>query len=146
VAEESSAPPPPVPAVAVEEGQTVVEVASPQATLEPPAEAGLSDGDVVMVFDENLAPPPSLGGHDFVMTPASEPTPAVVAADSLAAAVVSEPSSVAEVPGPFPTAEVAKTSSARGTVTVEEVMDLATCQYIEFPVVGVIDLEAPQLP
>jgi hypothetical protein len=145
VAEESSTPPPPVPAVAVEEGQTVVEVAAPQATLEPPAEAGLSDGDVVMVFDENLAPPPSLGGHDFVMTPASEPTPAVVAADSLAA-VVSEPSLVAEVPGPFPTAEVAETSSARGTLTVEEVMELATCQYIDFPVVGVIDLEAPQLP
>jgi hypothetical protein len=123
----------------------VVEVAAPQATLEPPAEAGLSDGDVVMVFDENLAPPPSLGGHDFVMTPASEPTPAVVAADSLAA-VVSEPALVAEVPGPFPTAEVAETSSARGTVTVEEVMELATCQYIDFPVVGVIDLEAPQLP
>jgi hypothetical protein len=29
---------------------------------------------------------------------------------------------------------------------VEEMMDLETCQYINFPGVGVIDLEAPQLP
>jgi hypothetical protein len=29
---------------------------------------------------------------------------------------------------------------------VEEMMDLETCQYIDFPGVGVIDLEAPQLP
>jgi hypothetical protein len=29
---------------------------------------------------------------------------------------------------------------------VEEMMDLETCRYIDFPGVGVIDLEAPQLP
>jgi hypothetical protein len=37
------------------------------------------------------------------------------------------------------------TSSARGTITVEEVMEWAMCRYIDFPGVGVIDLEAPQL-
>jgi hypothetical protein len=42
--------------------------------------------------------------------------------------------------------EAARTSSAAGVVTVEEVMELATCRYIDFPGVGVIDLEAPQLP
>jgi hypothetical protein len=41
---------------------------------------------------------------------------------------------------------VAETSSARGAVTVEEVMELATCRYIDFSGVGIIDLEAPQLP
>jgi hypothetical protein len=35
---------------------------------------------------------------------------------------------------------------ARDALTVEEVMELATCRYIDFPGVGVIDLEAPQLP
>jgi hypothetical protein len=41
---------------------------------------------------------------------------------------------------------VAETSSARGAITVEEVMELATCRYIDSPGVGVIDLEEPQLP
>jgi hypothetical protein len=44
------------------------------------------------------------------------------------------------------TAEAAETSSAAGVVTVEEVMELETCWYIDFPGVGAIDLEAPQLP
>jgi hypothetical protein len=105
-AEESSAPPPPVPTTAVEEGQTAVEVTAPQAALEPPAEAGLSGGDVVMVLDEDSAPPLPSGSRDIMMTPASEPTPAVAAADPLPAAEVPEPSTAAEVPGPFPTAEV----------------------------------------
>jgi hypothetical protein len=33
-----------------------------------------------------------------------------------------------------------------GAVTVEEVVELATSRYIDFPDVGVIGLEAPQLP
>jgi hypothetical protein len=41
---------------------------------------------------------------------------------------------------------VAETSSARAALTAEEVMELATCRYIDFPGVGVIDLEVPQLP
>jgi hypothetical protein len=41
---------------------------------------------------------------------------------------------------------VAETSSTRGAITVEEVMELVTCRYIDFPGVGVINLEAPQLP
>jgi hypothetical protein len=41
---------------------------------------------------------------------------------------------------------VAESSSARVSLTAEEVMELATCRYIDFPGVGVIDLEAPQLP
>jgi hypothetical protein len=50
------------------------------------------------------------------------------------------------VPGPSPTIEVAETSSARVVLTAEEVMELATCRYIDFPGVRVIDLQAPQLP
>jgi hypothetical protein len=51
-----------------------------------------------------------------------------------------------EILEPSPAAKAAGTSSAVGAVTVEEVMELATCQYIDFPDVGVIDLEVPQLP
>jgi hypothetical protein len=112
VVEASSAPPPRVPATAVEEGETAA--TAPQAVLEPPGEAGPSGGDVVMVLDEDLTPPPPSGSCDVVMTPASDPTPAVAAVDSLLAAEVPEPSPAAEVPGPFPTAEMAETSSARG--------------------------------
>jgi hypothetical protein len=53
---------------------------------------------------------------------------------------------MAEVPGPPATAEVAESSSDRDTITVEEVMELETCWYIDFPGVGIIALEAPQLP
>jgi hypothetical protein len=70
----------------------------------------------------------------------------VAATTSLPPAVeVPEPSQKVGVSGPPPTAEVAETSSARVALTAEEVMELAMCRYIDFPSVGVIDLEAPQL-
>jgi putative N-acetylmannosamine-6-phosphate epimerase len=47
---------------------------------------------------------------------------------------------------PSPAAGAARTSSAVRSVTVEEVMELATSRYIDFPIVGIIDLEVPQLP
>jgi hypothetical protein len=90
-----------------------------------------------------------------MMAPVSEPTPAVVTADLSPTAEVPEPSPTVEVSDPSPAAEVpdpspatgaAETSSAAGAITIEEVMELATSQYIDFPGVGVIDLEAPQLP
>jgi hypothetical protein len=56
------------------------------------------------------------------------------------------PSPAVGVQGPLSTVEVAKSSSARVSLTVEEMMDLETCRYIDFPSVRVIDLEAPQLP
>jgi hypothetical protein len=40
---------------------------------------------------------------------------------------------------------VAETSSARDALTTEEVMELVTYRYIDFPGVRVIDLEAPEL-
>jgi hypothetical protein len=55
------------------------------------------------------------------------------------------PPPAAEVQGPPPTAEVAESSSARVALTGEEMMDLATCRYINFPGVGVINLEGLQL-
>jgi hypothetical protein len=144
--EASGAAPPPVPAATAEEGQTTTGVTAPQAALEPPAEASSSSGYVVVVLDEDSAPPPSSEGRDVVMALVSEPAPVLATAGPLPVVEVSEPSPAAEVPGPSPTAEVAETSSARGTITVEEVMELATCRYIDSPGVGVIDLEEPQLP
>jgi hypothetical protein len=82
-----------------------------------------------MVLDEDSTPPPSSGSRDVVVTQALEPTPAAVATDSLPAVEVPEPSPAAKVPGPSTTTEVAESSSARDALTVEEVMELATCQY-----------------
>jgi hypothetical protein len=144
--EASGAPPPSVLAAAMEEGQMAAGTTAPQAALEPPAEAGPSGGDVVMVLDEDSAPPPPSGGRDAVMAPVSEPAPVVATADPFPTVEVSEPSPVPEVLCPSPTVEAAKTSSNAGVVTVEEVMELATCRYIDFPGVGVINLEALQLP
>jgi hypothetical protein len=135
-----SVPPSPVPAITVEEGQTAAEAVVPHVALEPPAEAGPGSGDVVVVLDEDLARPPSSGGHDVMMTPMSEPAPAAVTTNPSSGAEVLEPSPTAEVSDPSPAVGAVKTSSAAGTVTVEEVMELATSRYIDFPGVGVIDL------
>jgi hypothetical protein len=37
-------------------------------------------------------------------------------------------------------------SPAAGAVSVEDVMDLAACRYMDFPGIGTIDLDAPELP
>jgi hypothetical protein len=61
VVEAPGAPPPPVLSATVVEGQTNAGEAAPQPAPEPPTEAGLSGGDVVVVLDEDSVPPPSLG-------------------------------------------------------------------------------------
>jgi hypothetical protein len=100
-----------VTAAAVEEGQTAVETAAPQAALEPPAGAGSGGADVVMVpSDEDSAPPPLARDRDVVMSTVLKPSPAT------------------------------------GVVSVEEVMDLATRRYVDFPGIGTADLDAPELP
>jgi hypothetical protein len=84
--------------------------------------------------------------HHAAVVLAMEPAK-VPAATSLPPAVeVPAPSPAVEVHGPPSTTEVAESSSARDSLTVEEMMDLEMCQYIDFPGVGVINLEAPQLP
>jgi hypothetical protein len=144
--EASSVPPPPGPAAATEEEQVGAGVTASQAALETPAEADLSRWDAVVVLDEDPTPPPVSEGRDAAMAPVSEPAVVVSAAGPPPTVELSEPSSAVEVPGPSPTTEVAESSSARGAITLEEVMEMATCRYIDFPGVGVIDLEAPQLP
>jgi hypothetical protein len=145
-AEESSAPLPPVVATAVEGRQPVVETTAPQVASDPPVGACPSGADVVVVLDEDPALPPPAGDHDVVMTSMLE---------TILAARVSEPSPAAEVAGPSPTAEVpepspatgaVETSSAAGAVTVEEIMELETSRYIDLPGVGIVDLDAPELP
>jgi hypothetical protein len=68
--------------------------------LEMPTEAGPSSEDVVVVLDEDSAPPPLTEGRDVVMAPASEPAQVVVMASLLPAVEVSEPSPAVEVSGP----------------------------------------------
>jgi hypothetical protein len=135
----------PVPDSAVEEGEAATEATATQAALVTPTKAGPGGEDVVVVLDEDSAPPPSSESRDVVMPPASGPAQVAVTASVIPAVEVPEPSPAAEVPGPPQTAEVAETSSARDALTAEEVMKLATCRYIDFPGIGVIDLEAPQL-
>jgi hypothetical protein len=139
-------PPPLAPATAVEEGEAVMKATVTQAALEASSEAGPSVEGVVMVLDEDSVPPPPSGSHDATMAPALEPIQVPATTSLLPAVEVPVPSPAVQVQGPLPTAEVAESSSARISLTVEEVMDLETCRYIDFPGVGVIDLEAPQLP
>jgi hypothetical protein len=124
---------------------TKVNIVDPLIRANTPAE-NLGRHNAVVVLDEDSTPPPVSEGRDVAMAPASEPAPVVSAAGPPPVVEVSEPSPAAEVPSPSLTAEVAKASSAWGTITVEEVMELATCRYIDFPGAGVIDFEAPQLP
>jgi hypothetical protein len=133
-------------ATAVEEGEAVTEATVTQAVLEVLFEAGPSVEGVVTVLYEDSAPLPLSESHNAAMAPVLEPTQVPATASLLPAVEVPVPSPAVGFQGPLPIVEVAKSSSARVSLTVEEMMDLETCQYIDFPSVGVIDLEAPQLP
>jgi hypothetical protein len=80
-----------------------VETIAPQVALESPTGASPGDADVVVVLDEDLAPPPPTGDHDVAMTSMSEPSPS---------AKVPEPSPAAAVAEPSPAVGAAETSSA----------------------------------
>jgi hypothetical protein len=129
-------PPPPAPAAAVEEGEAATEATAAQAALEASSEAGPGIEGVVVVLDEDSAPPPASESHDAATVLALEPTQVSVATSLLLAVEVSVPPPAVEVQGPPPTVEVAESSSARVSLTVEEMMDLETCRYIDFPVSG----------
>jgi hypothetical protein len=74
--EESGAPPLPMTAVVVEEGQTVTETTAPQATLEPSVGSGPGGTDVVMVpTDDDSSPPPPAGDHEVAASTVPEPSP-----------------------------------------------------------------------
>jgi hypothetical protein len=139
-------PPPPAPAVTVEEGEAAAEATVTRAALEAPFGAGPSVERVVMVLDEDVAPHPTSERHDAAVVLALESTQVPAAKGHLPAVEVSVPPPTMEVQGPPPTAEVTESSSARVSLTLEEMMDLETCRYIDLPGVEVIDLEAPQLP
>jgi hypothetical protein len=145
---ESRAPtaPPPSVSAAVEDGEATTETTATQVALETPTEAGSSGEGMVVVLDEDSAPPAPSESHDVVMPPRLEPAQVMATASLPAAVEVPEPFPEVGVSGPPPTAEVAETSSARVALTTEKAMEVATCRYIDFPDVGVIDLEAPQLP
>jgi hypothetical protein len=145
-AEASITPPPPVPAAAFEEGEATTRVSASREALVTSTEAGPSGENVVVVLSEDSVALPSSENCDVVIPPASESAQVEVTASLLPAMEVSVPSPAVEVSGPSPSTEVAETSSFRVALTAEEVIELATCRYINFPGVGVIDLEAPQLP
>jgi hypothetical protein len=141
----ASTPPPPTPAAAVEEGEAAMEATVIQAALETPSGAGPSVEGVTRILDEDVAPPPVSERHGAAVVLALESTQVTAAASDLPAVGVPVPSPMIEVQGPPPTAEVVESSSARASLTVEEMMDLETGRYIDLPGVEVIDLEAPQL-
>jgi hypothetical protein len=78
--------------------------------------------------DEDSVSPLSARGHDVVMSSAPERSPAV------------------EVPVPSLAAGAVEPSSVAGTVTIEEVRELVTRQYVDFPGIRVFDLDVPELP
>jgi hypothetical protein len=137
--------PPPVPTATVEEGEATTRVFASREALVTTTEAGPSDENVVVVLSEDSAASPPSEKRDAMTPPTSEPAQAGATVSLLPAVEVPVPSPAVEVPGPSPTTEVAETSSARVALTAEEVMELVTCRYIDFPSVGVIDLEEPQL-
>jgi hypothetical protein len=139
-------PPPPVPAAAVEEGEAATEAIVTQAALEVPSGASPSVEGVVVVLEEDVAPPPASERHDAAVVLALESAQVPVTTSYLPAVEVPVPPLMMEVQGLAPTAEVAESSSARVSLTVEEMMDRESCWYIDLPGVGVIDLEAPRLP
>jgi hypothetical protein len=59
---------------------------------------------------------------------------------------VLEPSLAVRVPEPSPAAVVPKPSPAASAVIVEEVVELAMGWYIDFPSIGIVDVDAPKLP
>jgi hypothetical protein len=142
-AEASITPPPPVPVTDVEEVGTTVEASAPRAVMGTLDMADPSSEGVVAAMDEDLAAPLSSESRDAVIPSAPGAVQVAVATSSLPAVEVLGPPPVAEALGPPPTVEVAETSSAQITLAAEEVMELATCRYIDFPDVGVIDLEGP---
>jgi hypothetical protein len=105
-----------------------------------------SGGDAVVIVNEDSAVLPSSGNCDAMILPALEPAQVMAVESLLPATEMPVPSPMVEVQDPPPAVEVAESSSAPVALTTEEVMELATCRYIDFPSVGVIDLEAPQLP
>jgi hypothetical protein len=138
--------PPPALATVVEEGEVVKEATVTQAALEALSEARPRVEGVVMVLDEDSMPPPPSESHDAAMAPTLEPVQVPATTSLLPDVEALVPSPAVDVQGPLPTAEAAESSSALVSLTVEEMMDMGTCRYIDFPGVGVIDLEAPQLP
>jgi hypothetical protein len=106
--------------------------------------AGPAGEDAVVVMDEDPVAPVLSESRDVVIPLVPGATLAAAATSSLPAIRVSGPSIAAETSGPPPTVEMAETSSDQITLTTEEVMELATCLYIDFPGVEVINLEGPQ--
>jgi hypothetical protein len=127
---------PTAPATTVKEGEAATEETVTQVALEAPFEAGLSVEGVVVVLDEDSAPSPTLESHDAEAVRALEPAPVPAAMSLIPAVEVPVPPPAVEVQGPPPTTEVVESSSARVPFMVEEMMDLETCRYIDFPVSG----------
>jgi hypothetical protein len=105
-------PPPPVPAAAVEEGEASTGATVTQAAPEAPSEAGPSVERVVVVLDEDVAPPPASERHDAAVVLALESTHVPAATRNLPAVEVPAPPPTMKVQGPPPTTEVAESSSA----------------------------------
>jgi hypothetical protein len=142
--EASIMPPPPALVTDIEEVGTTAEASAPRAVMGTSDMAGPSGKGAVVAMDEDLAAPLSSESRDVVIPSAPGAVQVVVATSSLPAVEVPGPPPAAEALGPPTTTKVAETSSSQITLTTEKVMELATCRYIDFPGVGVIDLEGPQ--
>jgi hypothetical protein len=137
-------PTPPAPVTGAEVVGTIVDASATQVVMGASDTAGPAGEDAVVVMDEDPTALVLSESRDVVIPLAPGATLAAAAMSSLPAIRVSGPSIAAETSGPPPTAEMAETSSDQFTLTTEEVMELATCRYIDCPCVRVINLEGPQ--
>jgi hypothetical protein len=93
-------PPPPAPTTAVEEGEAATEATVAQAALEAPSKTGPGVEAVVVVLDEDSAPPPASESHDAAAVLALEPAQVPVATSLLPAVELLVPPLTVEVQGP----------------------------------------------
>jgi hypothetical protein len=105
-------PPPPAPAAAVKEGEAATEATVTRAALEMPSRAGPSIEGVVVVLNEDAAPPPALEKRDAAVVLALESAQVPAATSHLPVVEVPAPPPTMVVHGPPPTAGVAESSSA----------------------------------
>jgi hypothetical protein len=113
---------------------------------------------VATVVEESGAPPPSVTAaaveEERTVTETTAPQAVLeppAGSGSGGADVMMVPSNEDSVPPPLAgerdviTSTAPEPSPATGAVSVEDVMNLAACRYVDFPSIGTIDLDSPEL-
>jgi hypothetical protein len=139
-------PPPPASTATVEEGEAATEATVTRAAPEAPSGAGPSVEGEVVVLDEDTTPPPTSERHDAAVVLVLESAQVPVMACHLPTVEVSVPPSDDGSSRSSPDCGGGRVLLGPSFPHDRGMMDLETYRYNDLPGVGVIDLEAPQLP